>query len=81
MSGPSGSYSWKHYYLSPEASKLLPLEALSTCSQTAFNGLYIQVINMFRLLDVCFLNGLKLPCHMIDALIVANKLLDNMSPT
>lgn len=46
-------------FLLPGASKLLPLDPLNTCSWTSFNYHLDQVINMFLLLYVCFLNWLK----------------------
>lgn len=46
-------------FLFPGASKLLPLNLLNTCSWTSFNCHLDQVISMFLLLYVCFLNWLK----------------------
>ena len=46
-------------FLPPEASELLALGPLSTCSWTSFSCHLVRVINMFLLSYVCFPGGLK----------------------
>lgn len=48
----------ENFYLSPEASELLLLGPLSVSTWTLFSCHLVQVINMFLLLHVCFLDGL-----------------------
>ena len=67
--------------MTPEASDLLTLDPLKACSWISFNYQVVWAINVFLLLPVCFLDGLKPSLATRDALTVAKRLLENKFST